>query len=133
MSEPTALFFLTVLTSLPIQPEPAEFRLYFLLPGGGDGGRGRRRIALGVGGIGRGCSRGRGLVGGLLAVTSRQLSGVLVEAGVQIDQIKASLIGHGIICWTLGRGDARALGHRRGRINVGLGILVVLELAQRQG
>ena len=126
MSEATALFFLTVLTSLPIQPEPAELRLYFLLPGGRRGGS---RLAFGACGIGRGCSRGRGL----LAVTARQLSGVLVEASVQIDQIKASLVGHRIICWTLSRGDARALGHWRGRINVGLGLLVVLELAQRQG
>ena len=125
MSEATALLFLAVLTSLSVQPKPAEFRLNFLLPGG---------LVLGVGGIcwGLGSSSGSGRAGGLLrslVLASRYLSSLLIKAGVQIDQIKTTLVRHGIICRTFGRGDASALGHRRGRIDVGLLLLVVLELA----
>ena len=125
MSEPTTLLFLTVLTSLSIQPEPAELCLNFLLPSG--------LVLGGVCGISRSC--GSGQVSGFLRrliVASRYFSCVLIKSGVQIDQIKTSLVRYGIIRWTLGRGDARALGHWRGRIDVGLMLLVVLELAKRQ-
>ena len=124
MSEATALLFLAVLTSLSVQPESAELRPNLLLPGG---------LGLGIGGVswGLGLSCGRGRVGGLLRrlVVASGFGGVLIEAGVQIDQIKTSFVRHGIVCRTFGRGDARALGHRRGRIDIGLLLLVVLELA----
>ena len=124
MSEATALLFLAVLTSLSVQPESAELSPNLLLPGG---------LGLGIGGIscGLGLSCGRGRVGDLLRrlVVASGFGGVLIEAGVQIDQIKTSFVRHGIVCRTFGRGDARALGHRRGRIDIGLLLLVVLELA----
>ena len=83
MSEPTALFFLTVLTSLSIQPKSAEFCLNFLLPGGlvfGVCG-----ISRGLGcGSGSGCGHARCLLRSLI-VASRYFSSLLIEAGVQID------------------------------------------------
>ena len=121
MSEATALLFLAVLTSLSVQPKSAELSPNLLLPGG---------LGLGICGVSWGlglrCCRGR--VGGLLRrlVVASGFGGVLIEAGVQIDQIKTSFVRYGIVCRTFGRGDARALGHRRGCIDIGLLVLVLL-------
>ena len=79
MSEATALLFLAVLTSLSVQPKPAELCPNFLLPGGlglGASGSGVSR------GLYRGCSLGR--VGGFLRsliVACSHFRGVLIKAG----------------------------------------------------
>ena len=80
MSEATALLFLAVLTSLSVQPKPAELRLNFLLPGSLGLGASSSGVSRG---LYRGCSLGR--VGGFLRsliVASGHFSGMLIKAGV---------------------------------------------------
>ena len=80
MSEATALLFLAVLTSLSVQPKPAELRPNFLLPSGLGLSASGSWISRG---LYRGCSLSR--VGGFLRsliVARGHLSGVLIKAGV---------------------------------------------------